>query len=166
METLLKELCQEKKFEKAKNKIKNLLSRIKWFKVAASAISLGASITASVATGNPLPIVMSVPRTAEGAANAIKEISDNAEDTSVLQEAADSFLYPLMKVQEYKWEVPEIQKWLDCEPKELYEQRLNKYFYLTRENLAKNIIDQQNFSEEAKRIHSIFLLSRSIYQIQ
>ena len=80
METLLKELCQEKKFEKAKNKIKNLLSRIKWFKVAASAISLGASITASVATGNPLPIVMSVPRTAEGAANAIKEISDNAED--------------------------------------------------------------------------------------
>ena len=80
METLLKELCQEKKFEKAKNKIKNLLSRIKWFKVAASAICLGASITASVATGNPLPIVMSVPRTAEGAANAIKEISDNAED--------------------------------------------------------------------------------------
>ena len=51
-----------------------------------------------------------------------------------------------------KWAVPEIQKWLDCEPKELYEQRLNKYFYLTRENLAKNIIDQQNFSEEAKRI--------------
>ena len=48
-----------KKFEKAKNKIKNLLSRIKWFKVAASAISLGASITASVATGNPLLLVIS-----------------------------------------------------------------------------------------------------------
>ena len=27
------------------------------------------------------------------------------KDTSVLQEAADSFLYPLIKVQEYKWEV-------------------------------------------------------------
>lgn len=47
METLLKELCQEKKFEKVKKKIKNLLSRIKWFKVATSAISLGASVTAS-----------------------------------------------------------------------------------------------------------------------
>ena len=92
METLLKELCQEKKFEKAKNKIKNLLSRIKWFKVATSAISLGASITASVATGNPLPIVMSVPRTAEGAANAIKEISDNAEDIKEKEEVLEKAL--------------------------------------------------------------------------
>lgn len=80
METLLKELCQENKFEKVKNGIKNLLSRINLFKVATSAISLGASVTASVATGNALPIVMSLPRTAEGAMNAIKKISDNAEN--------------------------------------------------------------------------------------
>lgn len=64
----------------------------------------------------------------------------------------DSVMSGKQNVDYTKWAVPEIQKWLDCEPKELYEQRLDKYFYLTRENLAKNIIDQQNFSEEAKRI--------------
>ncbi len=92
METLLKELCQENKFEKVKNGIKNLLSRINLFKVATSAISLGASVTASVATGNALPIVMSLPRTAEGAMNAIKKISDNAEnikETYLNEETSD-----------------------------------------------------------------------------
>lgn len=64
----------------------------------------------------------------------------------------DSVMSGKQNVDYTKWAIPEIQKWLDCEPKELYEQRLDKYFYLTRENLAKNIIDQQNFSEEAKRI--------------
>ena len=92
METLLKELCQENKFENVKNGIKNLLSRINLFKVATSAISLGASVTASVATGNALPIVMSLPRTAEGAMNAIKKISDNAEnikETYLNEETSD-----------------------------------------------------------------------------
>lgn len=92
METLLKELCQENKFKKVKNGIKNLLSRINLFKVATSAISLGASVTASVATGNALPFVMSLPRTAEGAMNAIKKISDNAEnikETYLNEETSD-----------------------------------------------------------------------------
>lgn len=49
-----------------------------------------------------------------------------------------------------KWAIPSIRKWLECEPKDLYAHRLDKYFYLTRENLAKNIIDPQNFSSEAR----------------
>lgn len=64
----------------------------------------------------------------------------------------DSVMSGKQNVDYTKWAIPEIKKWLDCEPKELDKQRLDKYFYLTRENLAKNIIDQQNFSEEAKRI--------------
>ena len=64
----------------------------------------------------------------------------------------DSVMSGKQSVDYTKWAIPEIKKWLDCEPKKLYEQRLDKYFYLTRENLAKNIINQQNFSEEAKKI--------------
>lgn len=51
-----------------------------------------------------------------------------------------------------KWAVSSIKKWLECEPKNLYSQRLDKYFYLTRENLAKNIINSQTFSSAARKI--------------
>lgn len=80
METLLKELYKKNKLKKVKEKIKNLLGRIKWFKVATSAISLGASAIASAATGNPLPIAINLPKTAEDAMNAIKNTADNADD--------------------------------------------------------------------------------------
>lgn len=50
------------------------------------------------------------------------------------------------------WSTSSLKKWLECEPKELFNQRLDKYFYLTRENLKKNIFDSQNFSFETKQI--------------
>lgn len=80
METLLKELYHESKFDAVKTEIKKLFSRVNWFKLATTAVSLSASVVASVAMGNPLPIALSVPRTVEGAANAIKEVADNAEE--------------------------------------------------------------------------------------
>lgn len=33
------------------------------------------------------------------------------------------------------WATPQIKKWLDCKPVELEKYPLEKYFYLTRENL-------------------------------
>ncbi len=51
-----------------------------------------------------------------------------------------------------KWAIPSIRKWLECEPKDIYTQRLDRYFYLTRENLARNIIDSQNFSIQARQV--------------
>lgn len=51
-----------------------------------------------------------------------------------------------------QWAVPKITKWLECEPKDLYQYRLDKYFYLTRESLPKAMIDTQKFSEEARKI--------------
>lgn len=51
-----------------------------------------------------------------------------------------------------RWSTLSVKKWLECEPKELFNQRLDKYFYLTRENLKKNIFDSQNFSFETKQI--------------
>lgn len=51
-----------------------------------------------------------------------------------------------------KWAMPSIKKWLECEPKDLYNQRLDRYFYLTRENLTQNIINPQNFSTQARHV--------------
>ena len=51
-----------------------------------------------------------------------------------------------------QWAIPKIIKWLECEPKDLYQYRLDKYFYLTRESLTKAMVDTQKFSEEARKI--------------
>lgn len=50
------------------------------------------------------------------------------------------------------WSNPKIKKWLECEPKELEKQLLDKYFYLTRENLKYKDIDESSFSSNTKII--------------
>lgn len=50
------------------------------------------------------------------------------------------------------WSNPKIKKWLECEPKELEKQLLDKYFYLTRENLKYKDIDESSFSSSTKII--------------
>ncbi len=49
-----------------------------------------------------------------------------------------------------RWSAPNVIKWIECEPKDLYKQRLDKYFYLTREHLRINGTDTNNTSEIAK----------------
>lgn len=51
-----------------------------------------------------------------------------------------------------QWAIPKIIKWLECEPKDLYQYRLDKYFYLTRESLPNTMVDTQKFSKEARKI--------------
>lgn len=51
-----------------------------------------------------------------------------------------------------QWAVPKIVKWLECEPKDLYQYRLDKYFYLTRESLPNAMVDMQKFSKEERKI--------------
>ena len=51
-----------------------------------------------------------------------------------------------------QWDIPRIKKWLECEPKDLYQYRLDKYFYLTRESLQNAMVDIQKFSKEARKI--------------
>jgi hypothetical protein len=51
-----------------------------------------------------------------------------------------------------QWAIPKITKWLECEPKDLYQYRLDKYFYLTRESLPNAMVDTQKFSKEARKI--------------
>ena len=50
------------------------------------------------------------------------------------------------------WATPQIKKWLDCKPVELEKYPLEKYFYLTRENLKNSNVDQSEFSNNTKNI--------------
>ena len=50
------------------------------------------------------------------------------------------------------WSIPVIAGWLASEPVELEKIRLDRYFYLTRENLHKVEIDESSLSLEAKDI--------------
>ena len=50
------------------------------------------------------------------------------------------------------WNTSQIKKWLECTPVELEKYRLEKYFYLTRENLKRSSIDESGFSKNTKEI--------------
>lgn len=50
------------------------------------------------------------------------------------------------------WLNPQVKKWLNCKPKELENQLLDKYFYLTRENLNQRDIDLSSFSSNTKYV--------------
>lgn len=51
-----------------------------------------------------------------------------------------------------QWATPIMLKWLQCEPKELQQIRLDKYFYLSRENLHSSVINVNEFSAEARQV--------------
>lgn len=50
------------------------------------------------------------------------------------------------------WFNPQIKKWLECKPVEIEKQLLDKYFYLTRENLKRNDVDESSFTSNTKNI--------------
>lgn len=50
------------------------------------------------------------------------------------------------------WRNPQIIKWLECKPVELEKHLLDKYFYLTRENLRSKDVDESSFTSNAKNI--------------
>lgn len=50
------------------------------------------------------------------------------------------------------WLNPQVKKWLNCNPKDLENQILDKYFYLTRENLNQRDIDLSSFSSNTKHV--------------
>lgn len=57
------------------------------------------------------------------------------------------------KTQEQEpWSKPQIKKWLECKPVDLEKTPLDKYFYLTRENLKNSNIDETEFSSNTKNI--------------
>lgn len=51
-----------------------------------------------------------------------------------------------------QWRTPALVKWLNCEPTDLYKYRLDKYFYLTRENLKKSSVFSSELLAETKNM--------------
>ncbi len=57
---------------------------------------------------------------------------------------------------EYKsWDKENVRKWLDSEPRELYKQNLNKYFYLTKEYLTNQTFG--DFSNEDREMLGVIV---------
>lgn len=74
MEALLRELSEKKLFTKVKCKIQSLIKRIDFFKLGTNLVSSAAPIIASVASGNPLPMILSLPNTSEKIGDTIKAV--------------------------------------------------------------------------------------------
>ena len=65
--------------EKLKNSFITLLKKIDFMKVGSKAASVAAPIVASLATGNPVPLVLNLPNEAKEIENVIKNISDSVK---------------------------------------------------------------------------------------
>lgn len=70
MEALLREIKEHKDIpSRVKNGVSKLLKKLDFFKLATKAVSVGAPMIASVATGNPIPLLLSVSGKAEDGNN-------------------------------------------------------------------------------------------------
>lgn len=87
MESLLREL-KEKGPEGLGKKLLNLIKRLHLFKLSTKAVSIGAPIAASLASGNPLPLVLGITGNAEDIGNGIKNAA------GAVQELHDDYLKP------------------------------------------------------------------------
>jgi hypothetical protein len=78
-----------------------------------------------------------------------KEFDTENEKFKEVVVAADSNSF---KEEIKRWSMPNVIKWIECEPKNLFEYRLDKYFYLTREHLRKKEVSTYDLSESARNI--------------
>lgn len=79
MEALLQELKEEVPVEETKKKLGKLIKRVDWFKLGTKAISTLAPVVASVATGNPLPMLLNVTGSAEEIGNTVKNAANSIQ---------------------------------------------------------------------------------------
>lgn len=79
MESLLEALCEKDVTGNLKTGLKKLIKRIDWFKLGTKGISIAAPIMASIASGNPLPMLFSVPQGAEAIEKTFKSVADSLQ---------------------------------------------------------------------------------------
>ena len=79
MEALLHELEEKVPQENLKRTFRGLIKRIDFFKVGTKAVSATAPLIASIATGNPLPVILNLPKGAKEIGEIIKDLSDSAQ---------------------------------------------------------------------------------------
>lgn len=77
MEALLREIKEHKDIpSKVKDGVSKLLKKLDFFKLATKAASVGAPMIASVATGNPIPLLLNVSGKAEEVSDGIKNVAN------------------------------------------------------------------------------------------
>ncbi|MGE5630796.1 MAG: P-loop NTPase fold protein, partial [Caulobacteraceae bacterium] len=80
-----------------------------------------------------------------------KDFKMNNEQLKLVYDCVKS--NPKSIPEEYtQWATPRIIRWLECEPRNLYEMKLDKYFYLSREELKNNNDSMNGLSEKSKDI--------------
>lgn len=79
MEALLQELEENVPKEDLKKKFRGLRKRVDLFKVGTKVVSTAAPVIASIATGNPLPLILNLPKGAKEIGDTIKNLSDSAQ---------------------------------------------------------------------------------------
>lgn len=77
MEALLREIKEHQDIpSQVKDGVSKLLKKLDFFKLATKAASVGAPMIASVATGNPIPLLLSVSGKAEEVGDGIKNVAN------------------------------------------------------------------------------------------
>nr|WP_308626601.1 P-loop NTPase fold protein [uncultured Eisenbergiella sp.] len=79
MEALLQELEENVPKEELKKKFRGLRKRIDLFKVGTKVVSTAAPVIASIVTGNPLPLILNLPKDVKEIGDTIKNLSDSAQ---------------------------------------------------------------------------------------
>lgn len=79
MEALLQELEENVPKEELKKKFRGLRKRIDLFKVGTKVVSTAAPVIASIVTGNPLPLILNLPKDVKEIGDTIKNLSDTAQ---------------------------------------------------------------------------------------
>ena len=80
MEALLQELEECVPKEELKKKFRGLRKRVDLFKVGTKIVSTAAPVIASIATGNPLPLILNLPSGAKEIGDTIRNLSDSAKN--------------------------------------------------------------------------------------
>ena len=79
-----------------------------------------------------------------------KQFDGEINQLKVITACAENDAEPIPS-QFSRWGTPRMHKWLMCEPKELYNQNLSKYFYLSRDVLNKNndLVNELSIDEKS-----------------
>lgn len=114
MEALLREIKEHKDIpSKVKDGVSKLLKKLDFFKLATKAASVGAPVIASVATGNPIPLLLSVTGKAEEVGDGIKNVANamqSIRDDYLKDEESDDTNSIVNNVRKFRKEFKETLK--------------------------------------------------------
>ena len=114
MEALLREIKEHKDIpSKVKDGVSKLLKKLDFFKLATKAASVGAPMIASVATGNPIPLLLSVSGKAEEVSDGIKNVANamqSIRDDYLKDEESDDTNSIVNNVRKFRKEFKETLK--------------------------------------------------------